>query len=266
MSDVLVDSLTNEAPKRSRKLLLRSSIAAIVVAALVVVVSGSSHANAELIVQKAATKLTEATAASFTLTGTFMPKDAGAAMGSIPLTGEGYVQAKPRTEYVSLSMSLLGQSFDERVLVNGETGVSKAAVKLGGEWTESTVNMGATAAPKYSMLTGPLDALVAGGFTAVDKGTDAHGHRYDYSGTLEELGKAAKRRHLSAQLRAAVEKALKQLKGSKVSGSLWIDDQTGRLTQLTTVMEMNSLTGSITETFHDWNVIKDPQALFTENR
>jgi len=254
------------ATKPRRRALRVGLLVTVLIAAGAIFGLNSTSANAELIVQNAAQSMTTATATSYTLSGTFMSKGMNMALGSFPLTGEGYVQAKPRLSYLSMSMSALGQSFGTRMLVNSETGQTNVATNLGGAWSESTQNYGSISANKYSALTGPLESLAAGGFSAQDKGTDADGHRYDFSGTIKEMLKATEARKLSPALRKATQDAIKKLKGGTLSGSLWIDDATGHPVQMTTIVSLGELTGSITQKYHDWNVIKDPAAMMAAGR
>ena len=195
-----------------------------------------------------------------------MLKGMNMAIEGFPLTGEGYVQAKPRLSYFSVSMSVLGQSFETRMLVSSETGETNVASNLNGTWSETTQNYGSISASKCCALTGPLESLAAGGSSAQDNGTDANGHRYDFSGTLKEMLKAAEARTLSSALRKASQDAIKKLKGGSLSGTLWIDDATGHPAQMTPIVSLGELTGSITQKYYDWNVIKDPAAIMTAGR
>lgn len=77
-----------------------------------------------------------------------MSKGMNMAIEGFPLTGEGYVQAKPRLSYLSVSMSVLGQSFETRMLVSSETGETNVASNLNGTWSETTQNYGSISASK----------------------------------------------------------------------------------------------------------------------
>jgi|GEM_PF-3416210 len=231
----------------------------------IVVATGGSKASAEVLVHNAALKAATANAVSYDLSGDF--SEGG--FGSMNLTGSGYISMKPKVSYLQMDLSVLTMKVSERIFIDYPTSTAHVAINEGGAWQTQTLPLGAAASglDKTSQLTDQLDVLTASGFTATDRGSDQYGHRYDYTGSAAKMiSSLAKQNNLSAGLRKSATAIIQAAKAMTLSGTLWIDDATGRPTRFSTSTSLNGLKGTAVMTYRDWNVTKDASALFTAGR
>ena len=253
------------APRRRLPLILAVVIVLAAITTGIVVATGGSKASAEVLVHNAALKAATANVVSYDLSGDFTE----GGFGSMNLTGSGYVSLRPKVSYLQMGLSVFTMKVSERIFIDYSTSTAHVAINEGGAWQTQTLPLGSVPSglDKTSQLTDQLDVLTAGGFTATDRGSDQYGHRYDYTGSAAKMiSSLAKQNGLSADLRQSATSIIQAAKAMTLSGTLWIDDATGRPTRFSTSTSLNGLKGTVVMTYRDWNVSQDASALFTAGR